>query len=186
MAAAVGLDAELVGQGGQEAGLVLGLGGDQPGAAAGLQVQHRPQFGQDVECVQAQVVLIPAGARIARLPCRASAIPRQANTRAAASGIAASSPATTANRLVASTIRYWAVKLTTAAAAASRHNPVAAFRSQMPEWSRPDAFHRGRSPAGFPVSGAAAMNGRARLGSTRRMHGIKARPAGSSPIRRRR
>jgi hypothetical protein len=29
--------------------------------------------------------------------------------------------------------RYWAVKLTTAAAAASRHNPAAAFRSQMPE-----------------------------------------------------
>ena len=40
-------------------------------------------------------------ARIARLPCRASAIPRQANTRAAASGIAASSPATTASRRVA-------------------------------------------------------------------------------------
>ena len=40
-------------------------------------------------------------ARIARLPCRASAIPRHANTRAAASGIAASSPATTASRRVA-------------------------------------------------------------------------------------
>ena len=84
-------------------------------------------------------------ARIARLPCRASAIPRHANTSAAASGIAASSPATTASRRVASTIRYWAVKLTTAAAAASRHHPAAAFRSQMPERSRPDALHRRRS-----------------------------------------
>ena len=62
MAAAVGLDAELVGQGGQDAGLVLGLGGHQAGAAAGLQVQHRPQLGCDVQPVQAQVVLIPAGA----------------------------------------------------------------------------------------------------------------------------
>jgi len=40
-------------------------------------------------------------ARTARLPCSASAIPRQANTRAAASGIAASSPDTTASRRVA-------------------------------------------------------------------------------------
>ena len=46
VAAAVGLDAELVGQGGQDAGLVFGLGGDQGGAAGGLQVQHRPQLGQ--------------------------------------------------------------------------------------------------------------------------------------------
>jgi hypothetical protein len=125
-------------------------------------------------------------ARIARLPCRASAIPRQANTRAAASGIAASSPATSASRLVASTIRYWAVKLTTAAAAASRHNPVAAFRSQVPEWSRPEPLHRDRSPVRLPVSGTDAMNGRAGLASARRMQGIVVLPAGSSPTRRRR
>ncbi len=125
-------------------------------------------------------------ARIARLPCRASAIPRHANTRAAASGIAASSPATTASRRVASTIRYWAVKLTTAAAAASRHNPVAAFRSQMPEWSRPDALLRRRSPARFSASGMAGMNDRAGLGSASRMQGIIAGPPSSSPARRRR
>ncbi len=52
---------------------------------------------------------------------------------AAASGIAASRPATTASRRVAWISRYWAVKLTTAAAPASRHNPAAAFRSQIPE-----------------------------------------------------
>ena len=46
VAAAVGLGAELVGQGGQDAGLVFGLGGEQAGAAGGLQVQHRPQLGQ--------------------------------------------------------------------------------------------------------------------------------------------
>ena len=62
MAAAVGLGAELVGQGGQDAGLVFGLGGDQGGAAGGLQVQHRPQLGCDVQPVQAQVVGGPAGA----------------------------------------------------------------------------------------------------------------------------
>jgi len=32
-------------------------------------------------------------------------------------------------------MRYWAVKLTVAAAAASRHNPAAAFRSHRPERS---------------------------------------------------
>ena len=58
----VGLGAELVGQGGQDAGLVFGLGGDQGGAAGGLQVQHRPQLGCDVQPVQAQVVGGPAGA----------------------------------------------------------------------------------------------------------------------------
>jgi hypothetical protein len=36
-------------------------------------------------------------------------------------------------------MRYWAVKLTVAAAAASRHNPAAAFRSQRPEQPRTDA-----------------------------------------------
>ena len=62
VAAAVGLGAELVGQGGQDAGLVFGLGGDQGRGAGGLQVQHRPQLGCDVQPVQAQVVGGPAGA----------------------------------------------------------------------------------------------------------------------------
>ena len=47
-------------------------------------------------------------ARIARLPCSASAIPRVAKISAATSGIPASSAATGATALAASTIRYCA------------------------------------------------------------------------------
>src|ERR1017187_10647877 len=78
----------------------------------------------------------------------------QAKTRAAASGIAASSPATTVRWRVASTIRYWAVKLTVAAAAASTHNPAAALRSHKPERSRPDAADPGRGLRRLPASRA--------------------------------
>ena len=45
-------------------------------------------------------------ARSARRPCSASAMPRQAKTTAAASGIAASSAAMTASPRAASTMRY--------------------------------------------------------------------------------
>ena len=76
-----------------------------------------------------------ARARSARRPCRASAMPRLAKTRAAASGMAASSAAMTGRWRVASTIRYWAVKLTAAAAAARTPSPAAALRSHRPEWS---------------------------------------------------
>src|ERR1019366_1480828 len=93
-------------------------------------------------------------ARTARRPCSASATPRDAKTRAAASGIAASSPATTVRWRVASTIRYWAVKLTVTAAAASTHNPAAAFRSHRPERSRPDAADPGRELRTLPASRA--------------------------------
>src|SRR6266487_7076826 len=78
---------------------------------------------------------LSARARSARRRCRARAIPRQAKTRAAVSGIAASRTATTGRWRVASTIRYWAVKLTAAAAAASTHRPAAALRSHRPERS---------------------------------------------------
>ena len=61
MAAVGGFDPELVGQRGQDAGLVLGLGGDQARGAVGLEVQDRPQGGRDVQAVQAQVVGFPAG-----------------------------------------------------------------------------------------------------------------------------
>ena len=61
VAAAGGLGRELGGQGGQDAGLVFGLGGDQAGGAFRLQVQHGPQGGEDVHAVQAQVVGGPAG-----------------------------------------------------------------------------------------------------------------------------
>src|SRR5271170_5715656 len=76
-----------------------------------------------------------ARGRIARRPCRATATPRQAKTRAAASGIEASRAAITGRWRVASTIRYWAVKLTAAAAAARTHSPAAALRSHRPERS---------------------------------------------------
>jgi|SRR5271157_4253685 len=70
-------------------------------------------------------------ARSARRPCRASAMPRQAKTRAAASGMAASRAAMAGRWRAASAIRYWAVKLTllgAAAAAASTQSPAAALR----------------------------------------------------------
>src|SRR5580692_9669862 len=79
-----------------------------------------------------------ARARIARRPWSARAIPRQAKTKAAASGMAASRAATTGRWRVASTIRYWAVKLTAAAAAAKTHSPAAALRSHSPERSPGD------------------------------------------------
>jgi len=47
---------------------------------------------------------------------------------------------------VASTIRYWAVKLTAAAAAARMHRPAAALRSH-----RPDRSGVGRELGGVPV-----------------------------------
>ena len=52
----------MCGEGGQDAGLVFGLGGQQPGGAGGLEVQDGPQAGQDVQAVQAQIVGGPAGA----------------------------------------------------------------------------------------------------------------------------
>ena len=67
-----------------------------------------------------------ARARSARRPCSARAMPRQAKTSAAASGMAASRAAMTGRWRVALTIRYWAVKLTAAAAAARAHSPAAA------------------------------------------------------------
>src|SRR6266571_9111031 len=76
-----------------------------------------------------------ARARRARRPCKASAMPRQAKTRAAASGIAASSAAMVGRSRAASAIRYWAVKLTVAAAAARTPRPAAALRSHRPERS---------------------------------------------------
>ena len=62
VAAGGGLGHQLGGEGGQDAGLVFGLGGQQPGGAPGLEVQDGPQAGQDVQAVQAQVVGGPAGA----------------------------------------------------------------------------------------------------------------------------
>src|SRR5260370_4334635 len=94
-----------------------------------------------------------ARARSARRPCTASAMPRQANTSAAASGIAASRAAMAGRCRVASTIRYWAVKLTAAAAAASTHNPAAALRSHRPDRSPGHLGGAGWPPG--PGAGAA-------------------------------
>src|ERR1039457_2713622 len=97
----------------------------QPGAAA-------MAFMNTLAATEAR---FSARARSARRPCTARAMPRQAKTRAAASGMAASRVATAGRWRVASTIRYWAVKLTAAAAAARMHNPAAALRSHGPERS---------------------------------------------------
>ena len=113
-----------------------------------------------------------ARARIARRPCSARAMPRQAKTRAAASGIAASRAATTARWRVASTIRYWAVKLTAAAAAASTHRPAAALRSQRPEWSRPGSAGPGRGPTALPASRTLMAGGTAGLVSVSGMQNV--------------
>ena len=72
-------------------------------------------------------------------------MPRQAKTRAAASGIAASRAAIAGRWRVASTIRYWAVKLTAAAAAARTHSPAAALRSHRPDRSPPGTVRPGCS-----------------------------------------
>src|SRR6185437_672399 len=90
-----------------------------------------------------------ARARRARRPCKASAIPRQAKTSAAASGMAASR---------ASTTRYWAVKLTAAAAAARTHRPAAALRNHRPERS---LDHLGE--AGWLPGPGAGATGRAMI-----------------------
>src|SRR5580658_10805349 len=94
-----------------------------------------------------------ARARSARRPCRAKAMPRQAKTRAAASGMAASRAAMAGRWRVASTIRYWAVKLTAAAAAASTHSPAAALRSHRPDRSPGHLGGAGWRPG--PGAGAA-------------------------------
>ena len=60
MAAAPGFGLELAGQGGQDAGLVFGLGRQRPRGAFGLEVEDGPQVGQDVQAVQAQIVRAPA------------------------------------------------------------------------------------------------------------------------------
>ena len=72
-------------------------------------------------------------------------MPRQAKTRAAASGMAASRAATAGRWRADSAIRYWAVKLTAAAAAARTHSPAAALRSHRPERSPPGTARPGCS-----------------------------------------
>src|SRR5689334_7554237 len=97
----------------------------QPGAAA-------MAFMNTLAATEAR---FSARAGIARRPWSARAIPRQAKTRAAASGMAASRAATIGRWRAVSAIRYWAVKLTTAAATARTHSPAAALRSHRPERS---------------------------------------------------
>ena len=101
-----------------------------------------------------------ARARRARRPCRARAMPRQAKTRAAASGMAASRAAMAGRWRAVSAIRYWAVKLTAAAAAARTHRPAAALRSH-----RPDRSGAGRGLGGVPVPRASAVSVRGMTGA---------------------
>ena len=124
-----------------------------------------------------------ARARSARRPCRARAMPRQAKTRAAASGMAASRAAMTGRWRAASAIRYWAVKLTAAAAAASTHSPAAALRSHRPERSWPGPVHP--APETLPVPGPCGTDGPAGPVSTSGTRGITGPPPGLWPIRMR-
>ncbi len=68
-------------------------------------------------------------ARIARLPCSASAMPRVAKMSAPTSGMPASRAATVGLCLTMATITYWASQLTAAAAAASTVRASIALRS---------------------------------------------------------
>ena len=119
-----------------------------------------------------------ARARSARRPCSASAMPRQAKTRAAASGMAASRAAMTGRWRVASAIRYWAVKLTAAAAAARTPSPAAALRSHKAERSGPGPGHPGRGLAGLPVPRISGTGGPAGLVSASGMRNVTGWPSG--------
>src|SRR6516225_5509663 len=87
-------------------------------------------------------------------------MPRQAKTRAAASGMAASNAATAGRWRAVSAIRYWAVKLTAAAAAARTHRPTAALRSHKPDRSVTDL-----GLGGVPMSRLCAFRVRGRTGA---------------------
>src|SRR5438552_1714565 len=67
-------------------------------------------------------------------------------------------------------MRYWAVKLTAAAAAARTHRPAAALRSH-----RPDGFWPGPSHPG-PLPGSCGMDGPAGPASASGMLGIAGWP----------
>ena len=121
-----------------------------------------------------------ARARSARRPCSARAMPRQAKTRAAASGMTASRAATTGRWRAVSAIRYWAVKLTAAAAAASTHSPAAALRSHRPERSWPGPVHP--VPETLPAPGPCGADGPAGPVSTSGTRGITGPPPGLWPI----
>ena len=92
-------------------------------------------------------------ARMARLPCRASATPSEAKTSAPTSGMPASRAAITVSCLTARTRTYWASQLTAAAAAARTASAIIALRSQA--WARSRGVAagraRGRSAAGRGV-----------------------------------
>src|SRR5579859_1213533 len=77
-----------------------------------------------------------ARARMARLPCRASAMPSAAKISAPTSGMPASRAATTGLCLTRPTMTYWASQLTAAAAAASTASAIIALRSQARPLSR--------------------------------------------------
>ena len=103
-------------------------------------------------------------ARIACRPCSASAIPSDAKTRAATSGMAASSAAIGATPLAANTIRYWASYETTAAAAASTPSAPIAARSHVAARSvavpSPRGWRRDRLTIRVPFVAGASSNSR--------------------------
>ena len=150
-----------------------GAGPRWPGSAS--RVRRRSTFMNTLAPTEAR---FSARARSARRPCRASAMPRQAKTRAAASGIAASRAAMAGRWRVASTMRYWAVKLTAAAAAASTPSPAAALRSHRPERS----LGRPGGPGWLPWPGRLTSARTAGRDRARRRPGAGRRPVMSWPV----
>ena len=69
-------------------------------------------------------------------------------------------------------IRYWAVKLTAAAAAASTHSPAAALRSHRPEWSWPGSAHPRRVLAALLPSRTLVAAGAGGLVRVSRRQGV--------------
>jgi hypothetical protein len=60
VAATAGFGGELVGDGGEEPGLPFGLAGEGGAGALVGEVEHGPEFGQPVQGVEAEGVLVPA------------------------------------------------------------------------------------------------------------------------------
>jgi hypothetical protein len=91
--------------------------------------QPRPAASAFIPTETATQQTFSVRARIARLPCNASAIPSEAKINDPASGMAASKAAIPAERRAEATIRYWASHDTTAAATANKPSATIALRS---------------------------------------------------------
>ena len=100
-----------------------------------IQIARSRQPGADASAFIARLIPTQATfrtrARIARLPCRARAMPSEAKISAPTSGMPASRAATGVLCLTVRTRTYWASQLTAAAAAARTASAAIALRSQV-------------------------------------------------------